>query len=598
MRWEKLKFSDRFHFLPPFTPSGAIVWRLSWRPETDTRSSMRRGNAREEVMAGKLIGVARAAYQYPLLIKQLLHVPMVQNPDQQIVYRDLRRLKYTELHDRIGRLANLLKMLGVRPGDTVGVMDWDSNRFLEAFFAVPMMGAILQTVNIRLSPEQITYTINHAGASVLLVNDEFVGLVQGIKSQLDKVRTFVVLTDRPEPAKGDIGFAGEYEELLAAASADYDFPDFDENTQATTFYTTGTTGLPKGVYFSHRQLVLHTLAGLAALGTAASGQRFHRGDVYMPITPMFHVHAWGIPYMATVMGVKQVYPGRYAPDVLLRLIQTEKVTFSHCVPTILHMLLGSPASHEVDLTGFKMIIGGSALPKGLARMALGRGIDIFAGYGMSETCPILTISQLTPAMLEGEVEDRMDLRVKAGRPIRLVDLRIVDEELHDLPRYGKAAGEVVVRAPWLTQGYLNDRQSSEQLWRGGYLHTNDIANIDVDGYVGITDRIKDVIKSGGEWISSLEIEDILSQHPCVSEVAVIGVPDERWGERPLALIVCKPGHADKITEDDIKAHVQGYADKGIVSKWAVPSRVQTLEAPDKTSVGKLDKKVLRQKYAR
>src|SRR6201981_3530303 len=267
-------------------------------------------------------------------------------------------------------------MLGVRPGDTVGVMDWDSNRFLEAFFAVPMMGAILQTVNIRLSPEQITYTINHAGASVLLVNDEFVGLVQGIKSQLDKVRTFVVLTDRPEPAKGDIGFAGEYEELLAAASADYDFPDFDENTQATTFYTTGTTGLPKGVYFSHRQLVLHTLAELAAFGLAPRQGRFHRDDVYMPITPMFHVHAWGFPWAATVAGVKQVYPGRYVPALLVKLIVSEGVTFTHGVPTILQMLLNAAAAANVDLHGLKMVIGGSALPKALAKQALGAGIDI------------------------------------------------------------------------------------------------------------------------------------------------------------------------------------------------------------------------------
>src|SRR5499426_3761327 len=526
--------------------------------------------------AANLIERTASAYGYPLLVKHLLHTPLAHAPGQEIVYRDVQRYDYRSLRERIGRLASALALLEVEPGDTVAVMDWDSHRYLECYFAVPMMGAVLHTVNVRLSPEQILYTLNHARATVLLAHSDFLPMLEEIKDRIETVKTFVLLADTDLLPSSLLALTAEYEELLASSSAEYDFRDFDENTRATTFYTTGTTGLPKGVYFSHRQLVLHTLAGLAALGTAASGQRFHRGDVYMPITPMFHVHAWGIPYMATVMGVKQVYPGRYAPDVLL----------------------GSPASHEVDLTGFKMIIGGSALPKGLARMALGRGIDIFAGYGMSETCPILTISQLTPAMLEGEVEDRMDLRVKAGRPIPLVDLRIVDEELHDLPRDGKAAGEVVVRAPWLTQGYLNDRQSSEQLWRGGYLHTNDIANIDVDGYVGITDRIKDVIKSGGEWISSLEIEDILSQHPCVSEVAVIGVPDERWGERPLALIVCKPGHADKITEDDIKAHVQGYADKGIVSKWAVPSRVQTLEALDKTSVGKLDKKVLRQKYAR
>jgi fatty-acyl-CoA synthase len=318
----------------------------------------------------------------------------------------------------------------------------------------------------------------------------------------------------------------------------------------------------------------------------------------MPITPMFHVHAWGIPYIATVMGVKQVYPGRYDPAMLLRLIQTEKVTFSHCVPTILHMLLNCPGSHGVDLSGCKMIIGGSALSKGLAEAALARGIDVFAGYGMSETCPILTIAQLTPETLERDADGQTEVRAKAGRPIPLVDLRIVDEEMRDVPRDGKSAGEVVVRAPWLTQGYLGDHRSSETLWRGGYLHTNDIASIDADGYVGITDRLKDVIKSGGEWISSLEIEDILSQHPGISEAAVIGVPDERWGERPMALIVTRPGYADAISEDDVKAHVQRYADKGVVSKWAVPSRALSLAALDKTSVGKLDKKLLRQKYAR
>ena len=463
-------------------------------------------------MAGKLIGVARAAYQYPLLIKQLLHAPMVQNPDQQIVYRDLRRLKYSELHDRIGRLANLLKMLGVRPGDTVGVMDWDSNRFLEAFFAVPMMGAILQTVNVRLSPEQITYTINHAGASVLLVNDEFVGLVQGIKSQLDKVRTFVVLTDRPEPAKGDIGFAGEYEELLAAASADYDFPDFDENTQATTFYTTGTTGLPKGVYFSHRQLVLHTLAELAAFGSAPEQGRFHRNDVYMPITPMFHVHAWGFPWAATAAGVKQVYPGRYAPDVLLKLIKTEGVTFTHGVPTILQMLLAAAEKADVDLSGLTMVIGGSSLSKALALKALDRGIDIYAGYGMSETGPVLTVAHLKSHHLTGNPDAQVEIRTRAGLAVPLVDLRIVDPDMKEMARDGKATGEIVARAPWLTQGYFNNLEASEQLWAGGYLHTNDIGNIGPDGYVQITDRIKDVIKTGGEWVSSLELEDSMAAY--------------------------------------------------------------------------------------
>jgi fatty-acyl-CoA synthase len=547
-------------------------------------------------MAGRLIGVAQAAYQYPLLIKQLLHAPMVQNPDQEIVYRDLKRLTYAELRDRIGRLANGLKMLGVRPGDTVGVMDWDSNRFLEAFFAIPMMGAILQTVNVRLSPEQLTYTINHAGASVLLVNDEFVGLLEGIKSQLENVRTFIVLSDRPEPAKGSIEFAGEYEDLLATASPDYDFPDFDENTQATTFYTTGTTGLPKGVYFSHRQLVLHSLAELAAFGIAPEQGRFHRNDVYMPITPMFHVHAWGFPWTATAAGAKQVYPGRYAPDVLLKLIKTEGVTFTHGVPTILQMLLSAAEQANVDLKGLTMVIGGSALSKALALMAMDRGTDIYAGYGMSETGPVLTVAHLKNHHLTGNRDAQAEIRTRAGLAVPLVDVRIVDPEMKELPRDGKATGEIVVRAPWLTQGYFKNPEASEQLWAGGYLHTNDIGNIGPDGYVQITDRIKDVIKTGGEWVSSLELEDIISQHDGVADVAVIGIKDEKWGERPLAVVVANPKASATPTEDDIKSHVKGFADRGVISKFGIPQRILFVEQLPKTSVGKIDKKVLRQRY--
>ena len=547
-------------------------------------------------MAGRLIDAARSAYRYPLLIKQLLHTPMVQSPGQQIVYRDLKRLTYVDLRDRIGRLAKALDKLGVRPGDTVGVMDWDSHRFLEAFFAIPMMGAVLQTVNVRLSPEQITHTINHAGASVLLVNDEFVGLVQGIKSQLNKVRTFVVLSDWSRPEKGGIEFAGEYEELLAAASSDYDFPDFDENTQATTFYTTGTTGLPKGVYFSHRQLVLHALAELAALGIAPEQGRFHRNDVYMPITPMFHVHAWGFPWAATAAGVKQVYPGRYAPDVLLKLIKTEGVTFTHGVPTILQMLLAAAEAANVDLSGLTMVVGGSALPKALALRALDRGIDIYAGYGMSETGPLLTVAHLKPHHLTGNPDAEVEIRTRAGLAVPLVDLRIVDTEMRELPRDGKATGEIVARAPWLTQGYYNNPEASEQLWAGGYLHTSDIANIDPDGYVQITDRIKDVIKTGGEWISSLELEDIISQHDGVLEVAVIGIKDEKWGERPLALVILDPKAGAPATEDDIKAHAKVYADKGVISKYGMPEKILFVKEIPKTSVGKIDKKALRHMY--
>jgi fatty-acyl-CoA synthase len=547
-------------------------------------------------MSGRIISVAPSAYSYPLLIKQLLHTPLLQSPDQEIVYRDLKRFTYTVIRDRIGRLASSLANIGVRPGDTVGVLDWDSNRFLEAFFAVPMMGAVLQTVNVRLSPEQITYTIKHAGASVLLVNDEFVELLQAIMPQLSNVKKLVVLSDRNAPATGNLPFVGEYEELLAAASPDYDFPDFDENTQATTFYTTGTTGLPKGVYYSHRQLVLHAMAELAFLGTAAKQGRFHRDDVYMPITPMFHVHAWGCPWAATLAGVKQVYPGRYEPALLLKLIKSEGVTFTHCVPTILQMLLGAAATANVDFAGLKMVIGGSALPKALAKQALACGIDVYAGYGMSETGPLLTVAHVKSSDLTGDPDQEVEIRTRAGRACPLVDLRIVDPDMKDMPHDGKASGEVVVRAPWLTQGYFNNPEASEELWTGGYLHTNDIGVVTSDGYLQITDRIKDVIKTGGEWVSSLEIEDIITQRAGVAECAVIGIKDARWGERPLALIVRDPEAEAPVSEDDIKAHVMTYCNKGVISKYGVPQKILFIEALAKTSVGKTNKKALREQY--
>src|SRR6267142_2358618 len=549
-------------------------------------------------MVGRLIQTTKSAYQYPLIFKQLWHTPRMQAPDQEIVYRDLRRFTYLQIEERIARLASALDRIGVRPGETVGVLDWDSNRFLEAFFAIPMMGAVLQTVNVRLSPEQFAYTINHAGASTLLVNEEFVGLLEGIKPQLPKVKTLVVMSDRPSPQTGSLSFVGEYEDMLAAASPDYDFPDFDENTQATTFYTTGTTGLPKGVYYSHRQLVLHSLAGLALFGMAGTQGRFSRDDVYMPITPMFHVHAWGFSWSATLAGVKQVYPGRYEPAMLVKLIKSEGVTFTHGVPTILQMLLDAAAKENVDLKGLKMVIGGSALPKALAKQALAAGIDIFAGYGMSETGPLAAVSHVRSKDLSGDADGEVEFRTRAGMAAPLVDLRIVDTDMKDVPHDGRPPGKIVMRAPWLTQGYFDNPETSEQLWAGGYLHTSDIAVVSPDGYVHITDRIKDVIKTGGEWVSSLQIEDLITQCPGVLEAAVIGVKDDRWGERPLALVVKDAKSANGLGDAAIKDHLKMFADKGIISKYGIPEKILFIESIPKTSVGKINKKELRERYGK
>ncbi len=547
-------------------------------------------------MPVKIIQSTPSAYAYPLLIKQLLHTPLATAPDQEITYQGKLRYSYRTLNERIARLANALAGLGVEAGQTVAVMDWDSHRYLECFFAVPMMGAVLQTVNVRLSPEQILFTLNHAGADLLLVNRDFLGLLAPIADRLKTVKRFILLDDEPTSLEAPVAFAGEYEALLAAADQVFDFPDFDENAQATVFYTTGTTGLPKGVYFSHRQLVLHTLGVATCVGSAAAHGRLHREDVYMPITPMFHVHAWGFPYIATLLGLKQVYPGRYLPGALLQLIEREKVTFSHCVPSIMQMLLSHPGGEAVDLSNWKVLIGGSAMSPALATAALKRGVDLLTGYGMSETCPVLTIAHLSSDDLSTSLEEQAALRCKTGLPLPLVDLRIVDGEMADMPHDGDATGEVVVRAPWLTQGYLDATQASAELWAGGYLHTQDIGNIDDRGYVKITDRIKDVIKTAGEWTSSLQLEDVVMQHEAVSEVAVIGLPDEKWGERPMALVVLKPDFEGRVTESAIRHFAAHLVETTGISRHGVLLQVRFVKSLAKTSVGKINKREMRESF--
>lgn len=536
---------------------------------------------------------ASGAHEYPLLIKNLLHTPLSHYPDREIVDAEGKRFTYRQFRQRIGQLASALQGLGIGPGDTVAVLDWDSHRYLECFFAVPMLGAVLHTVNVRLSPEQILYTINHAGDDLILVHRDFLPLIEQIHGHIERPCKVVLLTDSDSPETA-LGSAGEYEALLSEGDEAFEFEDFDENTRATTFYTTGTTGNPKGVYYSHRQIMLHTLSIGACFCIGGDHGSFRSEDVYMPVTPMFHVHAWGFPYLATLAGSKQVYPGRYAPDRLLSLIEKEEVTYSHCVPTILHMLLQAREQAGTNLAGWKVIIGGSALPEGLAAKAQALGIDIVGGYGLSETCPVLTVARLDDDDLSQPDAEQTTRRCRAGRPIPLVDLRTVDESGNDVPRDGEATGEVVVRAPWLTEAYYKEPERSAELWRDGWLHTGDIGFIDERGYLKVTDRLKDVIKSGGEWISSVQLEDMVSQLPQVSEVAAIGIPDETWGERPLLLVV--PAEGASVNETEVIQHLKQYTDDGVLSDWAVPDKVRIIEEIDKTSVGKINKKVLREKY--
>jgi fatty-acyl-CoA synthase len=536
--------------------------------------------------------VAGQPYEYPLIIKKLLHTAMVNDAGQEIVYRGEQRYSYRDLQDRIHRLAGGLKALGLQPGEVAAVFDYDSPRYLECFFAIPMMGSVLQTVNWRLSTEQIVYTINHAEASVVIVNSDFLPLIEAIKPMLTTVRKFVLIREGESQVSAN-GFQGEYETMLQSAPACYDFPDLDENTRATTFYTTGTTGDPKGVYFSHRQLVLHSMSLAIAAGSYHNAGRFRSNDVYMPLTPMFHVHAWGVPYVATLLGTKQVYPGRYEPKKILELIQSEKVTFSHCVPTILQMLMTDPLCRETDLSNWKVIIGGAKLSRGQAKAAMDLGITVFTGYGMSETCPIISLSLPKAHMFDWDEEQKLDIITKTGTPIPLVEVEVVDEEDKPKPHDGTTTGEVVFRAPWLTQGYHKSPEKTKELWRNGYLHSGDVGHIDAEGYLQITDRIKDVIKSGGEWVSSLDLENLLSQHEAVLESAAIGIPDAKWGERPLMLAVLKEMFRGQVTEGDLKAYMKQAAEEGRLPKYGVPDNIILLDALPKTSVGKLNKKQMR-----
>ena len=517
-----------------------------------------------------------------LTIGSLLKSALVGSTRRQIVYRDQAPISYLDFHERVGRLASLLRDRGVGLGDTVAMLDWDSDRYLACYFAVPMMGAVLQTVNIRLSPEQIRYTLQQSRASVLIVHRDFAPLVEAMRHDLADAHHYIVIT---EGASGDLPewACGSYEDLLASSPPEFPFDEgLDENTVATTFYTTGTTGLPKGVTFTHRQLVLHSLSVAAALG--ADGQLAYR-DVYMPLTPMFHVHAWGLPYIATMLGLTQIYPGRYEPSLILKLYREHGITLSHCVPTVLRMVLDAADSEGIAIDGWKMLIGGSATPPDLLEAAQTAGLRVIAGYGMSETGPVVSLMR-TSALAESNHS-----AARSGYPIPLVRVAVVDEEMRPVPHDDSSHGELVVRSPWSTPGYNGDAAASAELWRGGWLHTQDVATLHDDGSLQIRDRMKDVIKSGGEWICSQTLEMLISADPDVAQVAVVGIPHPQWQERPIALVVPHKGTSPDIAR--ILRTLEAATTRGELSRYAKLDHIRIVDDLPLTSVGKVDKKAIR-----
>ncbi len=537
-----------------------------------------------------------AAYHYPLLIKSLLRTPLIYSPRQEIVYGDTFRYDYTTLNARVCRLAGVLKDMGVAQGKTVAIMDWDTHRYLEAFFAVPMTGCVLHTLNVRRSPDDLAYIINHAGDDVILVHTDFLPVLDSIQNRFDTPKKIILLDDGGMEQRPDskLDIVGEYEDLLKGQPDTFDFPDFEEDAMAATFYTVGASGTPKGICFSHRQLVLHTYGMAAGLCAYRFPLSISAEDVYMPLTPMFHVNAWGLSYLFTLLGAKQVYPGRKSPEELLGMIAGEDVTFSHCDPSFIHTLINCPNIQDIDLSRWKVVVGGAPLTPAVCRTALDSGINLCSVYGMAETGPLLAAAVLKPHMADWPKEKQVEVLCRTGLPAPLVDMEIMDVLGNPLPHDGKSIGEVVVRAPWLTQGYTRDPERSKRLWSDGWLHTGDIGFIDTEGYLQLTNRTRDAIKTGGEWIPSHELERIIAQHEAVSEVAVTAIPDEKWGEKPMALVVLKPAFKDSVSESDLRDFCKRHVREGALHAYAIPEKIALVDTIPRSSVGKVSKRMLRQ----
>jgi len=540
---------------------------------------------------------------YQLTLNKILKFAKEIYSDVEIVYRpphgnDIRST-YEREYERVLKLADGLSKLGVGPGDIVATLDWNTIWHFELYWAAPGMGAVLHSLNVRLAPEDLVYIINHAKDKVLIYHRDFAPLVEKLKPHLKTVKLYIQIADGQGPATKDV----EIEDVIKQGEPK-PLPEVSEDKVATICYTSGTTGRPKGAYFTHRALTLHTLSAALYFGTfrgAARPECLEETCTVLHIVPMFHVHGWGNPWTSTLLGWRQVYPGRFDAGHTARLIVEENAKYMGGVPTMLYMILTHPdfpkyveKIREIRPTYW---VAGAALPKELAKKAAEAGFIPRVGYGMTETAPILemTYFKRTEKIIKDvkDVEEYYD-KLTALLPIPLVDLVVVDENLRPVPRDGKTMGEIVVRAPWVTPEYLGDPEKTREAWRGGWFHTGDLAVWYPDGRVRIVDRAKDVIKSGGEWISSLQLEDLILTHPAVAQAAVIGVPHEVWGERPVAVVMLKPGVSAK--EEDIIRHLEKFVEAGKIPKWWLPDKVIFVQEMPLTVTGKVDKKVLKEQF--
>jgi len=493
----------------------------------------------------------------------------------------VRRTSYAALGRRAARLANALRGLGIDADQRVATFQWNTTEHLEAYLAVPSMGAVMHTLNIRLAPEQLVYIADHAEDEIVIVGDTLVPLLATVLPQMKTVRHVIVIGDADLSPLASAGKAvHSYEDLLASAADTFDWPSLDERQAAAMCYTSGTTGNPKGVVYSHRSAYLHSMAACTgnAFGLSAA-------DRVLPVVPMFHANAWGLPYAALMAGASLVMPDRFLQaEPLVRLIEDERPTVSGAVPTIWNDLLRYALEHDSDLSSLRLVpCGGSAVPESLIRSFEKIGVSIVQAWGMTETSPLASVAHPPPG-----VADPWPYRATQGRLLSGLEARVVGDGDRVLPSDGTAVGEIEVRGAWITASYYRDEDPSK--FNAGWLRTGDVGMISADGFLTLTDRAKDVIKSGGEWISSVDLENHLMAHPDVIEAAVVGVPDPRWQERPLASVVLR--QSASVSAEELREFLASR-----VPKWQLPERWSFIAEVPKTSVGKFSKKTLRQMYA-
>ena len=529
----------------------------------------------------------------PLLISSLIEHAAKYHPTAEIVSRTaegpIHRCNYADISRRSKQLANALSALGVKAGERVGTLAWNGFRHMELYFGVSGMGAVLHTINPRMFPEQIEYIANHAEDQYLFFDITFAPLVERLAPLLKSVKAFVAMTDRHNMPVSNIPNLLCYEDVIGAHNADYAWPLFDENVASSLCYTSGTTGNPKGVLYSHRSTVLHSYAACTVDGLGISAQ-----ESALLVVPMFHVNAWGMPYAGAMSGAKLVMPGPALDGKsVYELMRDEKVTIALGVPTVWLMLFnhvqGTHADPRLDLCLRSVVIGGSAASRAMIETFEDKfGASVKHAWGMTEMSPLGTVCNYLPKHRDFSSEQRIELQTKQGRAVFGVDMRITDDDGKVLPNDGESSGHLLVRGPWITSGYFKG-EGGAILDADGFFDTGDVAVIDPDGYMQITDRSKDIIKSGGEWISSIALENAAMGHPAVAEAAVIGVAHDKWQERPLLIVIRKPG-----TELTRAAMLDFLSGK--VAKWWMPDDVAFVEQLPHTATGKLQKMTLRSQF--